>query len=73
MAWVISSGSEMFIVTDWMPRPNSSSTRAATKSRSFSESSGASTLIATGRTPAVSNDLRFSSIPRNSELQNGHQ
>ncbi len=39
MAWVISSGSEMVIVTESMARPYSSSTRSATKSRSLSASS----------------------------------
>jgi hypothetical protein len=37
------------------------------------ETSGGSTLIATGRTPADLNSLSRFSIPRNSRLQNGHQ
>ncbi len=39
MAWVISSGSEMFMVMSGISRPYSSSTRSATKSRSLAESS----------------------------------
>ena len=39
IAWVISSGSDTFMVIDWMNRPNSSSTRGRTISVSWPESS----------------------------------